>query len=112
MNPHGQCCGQAQSPIDIDEMEASLELYKPLTFINYSQVPSQMILSNNGHTREYVIYEWKNNATERSSRLSTSFPQLYKNYPALIVYKPIEIFSYHHALLSIYMIDFVVEEKR
>lgn len=50
IDPHGQCCGKLQSPIDIDELEAKLEFFKPLEFINYTHVPKEMTLSNNGHT--------------------------------------------------------------
>lgn len=50
MDPHSQCCGEEQSPIDIDEFGTQLEFFKPLKFFNYSQTPSTMRLLNNGHT--------------------------------------------------------------
>ncbi|GAB6030171.1 Carbonic AnHydrase [Chamberlinius hualienensis] len=50
MDPHSQCCGEEQSPIDIDELGTQLELYRPLIFLNYTQTPKVMKLFNNGHT--------------------------------------------------------------
>lgn len=50
LDPTSHCCGEEQSPIDIDEFGTQLELYRPLVFMNYTQTPKVMRLFNNGHT--------------------------------------------------------------